>query len=190
MIVDHLADRIAADQPRDRMRSFIREARRGDQRVVLVKPQTYMNLSGSAVQQVVNWYKVGPADLVIVYDDMDLPFGELRFRESGSAGGHNGMASTIEALGRTTIPRLRVGIGRSRNAATGHVLSTFTAEEQSHLPNLLSQAADGLETWLDRGPIAAMNDINSRRDATTNGSPATGTTSSAKRSQGTVPRGH
>ncbi len=162
LIVDELSRRFEADPPRDRFKSSIRECRRGELRVVLAQPQTYLNLSGNAVQQILNWYKLEAADALIVYDDMDLGFGVMRLRESGSAGGHNGLRSIIQSTGTDQLPRLRIGIGRGRSASTAHVLSTFSEQEREVLNDLIQRACDGVEYWLDDGPVAAMNQINQK----------------------------
>jgi peptidyl-tRNA hydrolase, PTH1 family len=162
-VVDEIVQRLDAGAPRDRFRSFVWETRLGRSRVILVKPQTYMNLSGTAVQQVVNWYKADQANLIVAYDDVDLDFGTLRLRERGSAGGHNGLRSIVETLGTTDVPRLRIGIGRGSHATAAHVLSGFSTAESRELPAIIERAADGLMIWLEEGPIAAMNKLNPRQ---------------------------
>jgi PTH1 family peptidyl-tRNA hydrolase len=162
MVINELARRSGADSVKKRFRSEIAEGLLRGEKIVLVAPQTYMNLSGHAVRDVVNWYHVPHEDVLIVFDDMDLPFGQLRLRKSGSAGGHKGLKSIIEQLGGTDIPRLRVGIGRGRSAATSHVLSRFSPEEAKALPDLIRTVADGIELWVAQGITAAMNEVNQR----------------------------
>lgn len=129
--------------------------------VVLAKPTTYMNLSGVAVTQLVRWYKVPPDQLLIVHDDLDLPFGQIRLRTEGSAGGQNGMVSIIEQLGTKAIHRLKIGIGRpSRGDPKDYVLARFTKEQAAELPYLIDRAADAVELWLTEGIIPAMNKFN------------------------------
>jgi PTH1 family peptidyl-tRNA hydrolase len=129
--------------------------------VVLAKPQTFMNLSGVSVVQLVKWYKVPLDRLLVVHDDLDLPFGHLRLRAEGSAGGQNGMDSIIEQLRTKTIQRLKIGIGRpSWGDASGYVLTRFTKEQNADLPFLLGTAADAVETWLAEGIIPTMNKFN------------------------------
>jgi PTH1 family peptidyl-tRNA hydrolase len=100
--------------------------------------------------------------VLIVVDDLDLPFGQIRIRPKGSAGGHNGLKSIFQQLGTQEIPRLRVGIGRGGGGHTiGHVLSRFSSEEQAELPDVIGRAADGVELWLGRGILEAMNEMNS-----------------------------
>ena len=133
------------------------------QRVVLVKPQTYMNLSGQAVSALRNWYKIDPAhELLVIYDDLDLPFARIRIRERGSAGTHNGMRSIVAQLGTTEFPRLRVGIGQppGKMDAADYVLSRFTPEEEAVLPDVLARVADAVDVILREGLITAMNRYN------------------------------
>jgi PTH1 family peptidyl-tRNA hydrolase len=160
MVVNELARRANAEGTKKRFRSEIREGRLRDQRIVLVAPQTYMNLSGHAVREVINWYHASLEDVLIVFDDMDIPFGQLRIRPSGTAGGHNGLKSIVEQLGTTEIPRLRVGIGRARTAARSHVLSRFSPEEERALPDLIRTVCDAIELWIVDGMSKSMNVIN------------------------------
>lgn len=128
--------------------------------VVFVEPQTYMNLSGDPTQKVAAWHKVEARDMLVVVDDLDLPFGKLRMRERGSSGGHNGLKSLIEHFGQD-FPRLRIGIGRDRSGeAIGHVLGTFSPEEETRLSAIITAAADGIERWLTKTPLDAINFVN------------------------------
>jgi PTH1 family peptidyl-tRNA hydrolase len=164
MTLDRLRQALTNPTERNRFKSQIVEGSYGGEKVVLVAPQTYMNLSGHAVREVRSWYHLPIEDLIVVYDDMDLPFGTLRMRESGSAGGHNGMQSIIEQLGTNEVTRLRVGIGRSRSGAVSHVLSRFSPEEEAALPDLIQRAADAVVSWKKHGVIAAMNEVNRKAD--------------------------
>lgn len=129
--------------------------------VVLAKPQTYMNLSGIAVVQLVRWYKVPLDQLLIIHDDLDLPFGHLRLRAEGSAGGQNGMDSVIEQLRTKAVHRLKIGIGRPTwGDPRDYVLTRFTREQAADLPAIIASAADAAETWLAEGIIPAMNRFN------------------------------
>lgn len=162
MVVDELARRAGAEGGRTRFRSLIAEGRLAGEKLVLVKPQTYMNLSGHAVREVVNWYHAPRDDLLVVLDDLDLPFGGVRLRGDGSAGGHNGLASIIEQLGSNQVPRMRIGIGRGPGAARAQVLSRFSPEEEAALSSILAGAADCATWWADEGIIPAMNRCNRR----------------------------
>ena len=125
---------------------------------LLLKPQTFMNLSGRAVRQVLAWHKWTPESLLVVYDDASLPLGRLRFREKGSAGGHNGIKSMIEHLGTDAFPRLKIGIGASRPGhMTGHVLGKFSPDEQPLLENTLATALEAVQLARSQGLAAAAN---------------------------------
>jgi PTH1 family peptidyl-tRNA hydrolase len=137
-------------QKNTRFQGWIAEGRapRGGEKLYLLKPFTYMNRSGQAVRAVVDWYKLQPEGVLVVYDDLDLPLGRLRIRLSGSAGGHNGMKSIISHLGTQAFPRLRLGIGKSDPGETvGHVLGRFAPQERP----LVNGALD-----LSREAIVAM----------------------------------
>lgn len=137
----------------------------GGQRVLLVKPTTYMNLSGRSVAAVMRFYKLTAADVLVVLDDMDLEPGRLRLRARGSAGGHNGLTDVIRHLSTEDVARLRIGIGRVHgNATVDYVLSRFRPDERLALEEALSQATAACTTWVTRGIEAAMNEFNRRRD--------------------------
>lgn len=129
--------------------------------VVLAKPTTFVNLSGLAVGALVRRYRLPLGNLLVIYDDLDLPLGSLRLRPGGSAGGHKGMKSIIAALGTEGFPRLRVGIGRPPDGdQVGYVLSDFTSEELPTLGPLRERVAQAVECALTLGLIAAMNQFN------------------------------
>jgi PTH1 family peptidyl-tRNA hydrolase len=161
--LDTLARRHNLEFRGKRANSLIAEGNIAGQRVALVKPQTFMNLSGQAVSALRGWYKIDPArELLVVYDDLDLPFGKLRLRERGSAGTHNGMRSIVGQLGSNEFPRLRVGIDQppGKMDAAAYVLSRFRKEEEAELPFLLDTIADAVELLLREGLTAAMNKYN------------------------------
>lgn len=162
MVVDELARRAGDATSRKRFRSEVIDGRLPEGRAILIKPQTYMNESGHAVREALNWYRVDPEDMLVVVDDLALPFGQLRIRKSGSAGGHNGLRSIIAQVGTQEFPRLRVGIGRGPHKGKAHVLSNFAPSEREHLPKVIDAAADAVELWMREGAIAAMNDVNGR----------------------------
>jgi peptidyl-tRNA hydrolase, PTH1 family len=132
------------------------------QKIVLLKPQTFMNLSGQSVRSVLDWYKLEPTEVLVLYDDLDLPLGKLRIRLSGSAGGHNGMKSIISHLGTPTFPRLRMGIGKSQDETISHVLGKFSAAESAIVADVLQLSADAVELSLGSGVEKAMNKYNNR----------------------------
>ncbi len=162
MVVDELARRGGDGTNRKRFRSELYETRLATGKTILVKPQTYMNESGHAVREVLGWYRVDTEQAIVLVDDLDLPFGQLRIRQRGSAGGHNGLRSIIGQLGSDAFPRLRIGIGRGPNQAKAHVLSHFAPEEQQSLPQVIDAAADAVELWMAEGIVTAMNQVNGR----------------------------
>jgi PTH1 family peptidyl-tRNA hydrolase len=136
-------------------------------KIRLLKPLTYMNRSGQAIQAVTNWYKLPPESVLVIYDDMDLPLGKTRLRLSGSAGGHNGMKSAIAHLGTQNFPRLRIGIGRPKGATNGdentvsYVLGKFSTTETKFVSELLNFVCECVELCLKQGVEKAMNRCNS-----------------------------
>ena len=158
-----LARRHSLQFDRKIAKSRVAEGRIEGQRVALAKPFTYMNVIGQAVVGLRQWYKIdAERELLVIYDDLDLPFGALRLRERGSAGTHNGMKSLIGQLGSQVFPRIRVGIGQGppgRDAAK-YVLGRFTREEEAALPEIHARVADAAEMILREGFAAAMNRYN------------------------------
>jgi peptidyl-tRNA hydrolase, PTH1 family len=149
----------------------IAEWRRGSDRVFLVKPQTFMNLSGESVSAFRSFYKLEPEDLLIAYDDMDLPLGRLRLRMAGGAGGHNGMKSILGVLGSNQVDRLRIGVGRpDRGDEVGFVLGRFSADEAKTMAQAIDFSVDSIRSWLTQGMSATMNLFN-RNDSETESKP-------------------
>jgi PTH1 family peptidyl-tRNA hydrolase len=171
MVVDEVTRRLAATERRNRFRSDLVEAFDGGEKVVLLKPRTYMNLSGSAVREAINWYKVPIEDVLVVVDDIDLPFGSTRLRAKGGSGGHNGLKSIIAELGLETFSRMRIGIGRGPGHATRQVLTRFTSDEERVLPAVLGTAADCVLEWERQGIISAMNRCNRAPESENGSSP-------------------
>jgi PTH1 family peptidyl-tRNA hydrolase len=137
------------------------EGKIADVGIVLARPLTYMNLSGQAVRQLVGFYQLPLEDILVIYDDLDLPLGTIRLRPEGGSGGHKGMRSIIEALGSQAFPRLRVGIGRPLgNDAVSYVLSDFTADEQITLESVYEKVVAAVELFLREDIEAAMNVYN------------------------------
>jgi len=128
--------------------------------VLLVKPVTFMNNSGLAVAQVVEHFDLAGDDFLIIYDDFHLPFGQIRFRTRGSAGGHNGIKSVIYHLQSEKFSRLKIGIGSPREQAVDYVLSDFSGAEAQKLDAVFALAYKGVQTWLKQGIQQAMNDFN------------------------------
>jgi PTH1 family peptidyl-tRNA hydrolase len=136
--------------------------RRDSDVIVLLKPLTFMNVSGGPIAGLARYYKIATADVLIVADDVNLPLGRLRARSSGSEGGHNGLRSVAESFGTTTYARLRVGVGRGdvRRDLADHVLSRFDADEWTGISSAIARAADAVETWVDHGMDDVMNVYN------------------------------
>jgi PTH1 family peptidyl-tRNA hydrolase len=128
----------------------------------LVKPLTYMNNSGTAVQQAMQWFKMLPEECLVCYDDLNLNVGAIRIRGEGSAGGHNGMKDIIAKLGSNQFPRLRIGIGHDFRSGgqINYVLSPFTAEQRKIIDTALEKAVDAIQTYFNEGIEAAMNEFN------------------------------
>lgn len=134
-----------------------------EHRLLLVKPETFMNASGEAVQPLVAYYKIDLSHLLVIVDDLDLPTGKLRLRPFGGAGGHNGLKSIINRLGSNQFPRLRVGIGRppGRMDPAAYVLQDFSPAEEEIMAQTRDRAVKAIDYWLEQGLDAAMNTFNS-----------------------------
>lgn len=149
----------------DTFESRLARADREGRKAILCQPVTYMNLSGVAVRKLMDYYRVPSGRLLVIVDDADLPLGELRLRPSGSSGGHHGLESVEQHLGRRDYARLRLGIGRDQPASrqiTDFVLSRIKAEEMSVFDTVLETAVRQVECWLVAGVQKAMNDFNGR----------------------------
>lgn len=165
MAVDLLAAELGAGRWRTRCRSLAAEAFWGGEKVVLAKPQTFMNRSGEAVAPLLRWYGLGPSGLLVVCDDLDLPLGRIRIRKKGGDGGHRGLKSIIAALGSGEFARLRVGIGRPgpEKDVVEWVLERFTAEEGPFVEESLVRAVRAVLVILEAGIEEAMNRFNRRQ---------------------------
>lgn len=162
MVLDELAKMLDAKFGRMQANALVADARRGDQRLVLAKPRTFMNRSGPAVGGLQRFYKAPLERLLVIYDDADLPFEALRLRPDGGSAGQKGMKSIIENLGGEVFARLRVGIGRpkGRMRTPDHVLQDFSRGEQEALPFVLQRAVEAALAFVDEGIVAAMNRYN------------------------------
>ncbi len=164
-VLDVLARRYGVTFSPHKFRALAARVRIGDENVLLIKPLTYMNLSGEAVGPIVRFYKVPLDHILVVYDDLDLPFGTLRLRAKGGSGGHKGLKSIIQHLGSEEFPRLRVGIGRppNRMEPADFVLQPFSAREEEEMALVREEAADAIEVWVQEGIQRAMNLVNAPR---------------------------
>ena len=166
MALDVLADRLSLTFGRHKANAAVAEGRRpGHARFVLAKPSTFMNLSGGPVAALLTFYKVPPERLIVLHDELDIPFDELRLKHGGGHGGHNGLRDIIARLGTGDFTRVRLGIGRppGRQPAADFVLRDFTATEREALPVLLEDAADAVELIASDGLAAAQQRFHSPR---------------------------
>ncbi len=150
-VLDELGKRLNLSFNKNKFESLYAEDFVDFQKHLFVKPQTFMNLSGQAVRPLADYYGVADEDVLIIYDDLDLQVGQLRFRLKGSAGGHNGMKDVIQQLGHQEIKRARIGIGRPLPSQTvvQHVLSRFSKEDQSSIDQVVDRTAEAVEFWLE-----------------------------------------
>ena len=167
MVVERLADENRLGSWRRRFHSRAVEGRITNIRVLLMKPQTFVNESGRAVRDAVDWCQVSPHDVIIVCDDFNLPLGKLRVRGSGGSGGHNGLESVIDRLGTADVSRLRIGIGaEKRSDDRDFVLSPFTASEREVMDTAVEHAVCALKVWLKSGLERCQNEFNTDPDST------------------------
>jgi PTH1 family peptidyl-tRNA hydrolase len=162
MFIDQLAERIGARGMKVQSKAIVISGLHEEHKLILAKPQTYMNLSGQSVQGLLHFYKIPHTHLLIAHDDMDIPYGTIRIRPTGGPGGQRGMANTIELLGTKDFPRLRLGIGRppGRMDPKDYVLQDFSKDELKLMPDLLSRATDAALEFVMNGLNAAMNKYN------------------------------
>ncbi|PKM90050.1 MAG: aminoacyl-tRNA hydrolase [Firmicutes bacterium HGW-Firmicutes-12] len=164
MVVDNLANRWGIIVNMKKHRSILGEGVFAGIKVMIVKPQTYMNKSGEAVLEIVNYYRDKIDDIIIIHDDLDLDFGRIRFRENGGTGGHRGLGSITNLLNSSEYPRLKIGIGHpiGQVPVEAYVLNDFLPQEKQMLPNIMEACLDGLECWCKEGVLKSMNDFNSK----------------------------
>jgi len=159
--IDYLAASRSLGRPASKFRGeFWR-----DSDCILLKPLTYMNLSGFAVRDVFDFYKMGPSDVLVVCDDVALPYGQLRLRAGGSAGGQKGLASVISCLGTLEVPRLRIGVGNVKNPSgnlASWVLGHLNKQEMDILPDVLKNVEAGIKAWLSLDIERAMSKVNAK----------------------------
>ena len=162
MLVDRIAVRLDARGMKVQSKAIVTTAMYEDRKLILAKPQTYMNLSGQSVQGLIHFYKLPLANVLIAYDDLDIPFGTIRIRPGGGPGGQRGMASTIQHIGTNDFPRLRIGIGRppGKMDPAAYILQDFTRAEMKILSEILDRAADAALEFVLNGLDKAMNKYN------------------------------
>ncbi|QNM04331.1 aminoacyl-tRNA hydrolase [Qiania dongpingensis] len=163
--IDELADSYRIGVDTKKHKGLIGKGNIGGQKVILLKPQTYMNLSGESIREVLDYYKLTPEELLVIYDDINLDPGQLRIREKGSAGGHNGMKNIISHLGTDVFSRIRVGVGSKppRMDLADYVLGHFSAEELPEVRESLVHAAEAAAMIAAGDMAAAMNKFNGKK---------------------------
>lgn len=166
MLADALAARWDAAGWRTKQDALVAEARLGAEKILLVKPLTYMNESGRAVGPLLSWYKLEASDLIVAHDDIDLPVGMIRLRKKGSAGGHNGMKSILYHVQDENFPRVRIGVGHpahARDQVIRHVLSPFSAEDAQKIREAIEYLLPAVESIITEGIDLAMNKYNPKK---------------------------
>lgn len=166
MVVDELAKRLDVTFGKEDRSAYCAEYR-APEKILIIKPTTYMNLSGIAVGAYANFYHIAPEDIAVIQDDMDLPVGHLRIRRKGSAGGHNGIKSITEHLGTEEYPRFKIGIGhpdRNNKAVINHVLHQFQGEDKAAIEAAVKAMAEALELWIREDDLnAVMTKYNTKK---------------------------
>ncbi|WP_027415769.1 aminoacyl-tRNA hydrolase [Aneurinibacillus terranovensis] len=162
-VIDRLADQWDIALNQGKFKGLIGEGRVGNEKIILVKPLTYMNLSGECVAPLLHFYKLAPQDdLLVVYDDMDLPCGKIRLRTKGSSGGHNGIKSLIAHLGSEEFKRIKVGIDRPQpgRKVVDYVLTPFSMEQQAEVEDAVKRASEAVKAWTEISFLRVMNQFN------------------------------
>ena len=164
-VLEALSRKLGVSITREKEQALVGECFVGGQKVILALPQTYMNLSGESVSRLAHWYKIEPENLLVVYDDIDIPQGHIRIRKNGSAGTHNGMRSIVGLLGYENFPRLRVGVGQKREGyeLADWVLGHYIGEEQEVADKAFQQAADAIVDYIENGIDSAMRTYNTKK---------------------------
>lgn len=162
MTIDKISKEWGIPVQQAKFRALVGEGRIDFEKVLLVKPQTYMNLSGESVVEILHFYKLTEEDIVVIYDDLDLPLGQLRLREKGSAGGHNGIKSIIQHLGTQEFKRIKIGIDRPLpgRSVSDYVLQTFSASDTETIQKAIEQAAKASAAWTKESFLQVMNRFN------------------------------
>lgn len=164
-VIDRLADDCRIDVSMKKHKAICGKGCIGGQKVILCKPQTYMNLSGESIRELADYYKVAPEDIIIIFDDISLEPGQLRIRAKGSAGGHNGIKSIIAHLGTQEFPRVKVGVGEKPKGwdLADYVLSRFGSEDRKVMDEAVKEASSAVQMMIGDGVDAAMNKYNAKK---------------------------
>ncbi len=158
--IDYLSDKYNIDVNRIKFKGIYGEGFINNNKVILLKPTTYMNLSGESIREVVNFYKLKNEEVIVIYDDVSLEIGKLRIREKGSAGGHNGIKSIIGNINTEVFPRIKIGVGQPKGDLVSHVLGRFTKKESEDLMEVIEASANAVEIMIKEGTKEAMNKFN------------------------------
>ncbi|KIL53710.1 peptidyl-tRNA hydrolase [Jeotgalibacillus alimentarius] len=161
-VIDELAERWNAPLMQTKFKGIFSKAVVNGEKVILLKPLTYMNLSGESIRPLMDYFQIDIEDIVVIYDDLDLPMGKMRLRQKGSAGGHNGIKSTIAHLGTQEFNRIRIGIDRPPHGmkVPDYVLSRFSKEEWTEMGQVVAKSADACERFLEKPFLEVMNEFN------------------------------
>lgn len=165
MVLDRICEQYSCEIKKIKFKSLIGECRIGDSRVLLCKPQTFMNNSGQAVNEVLSFYKLTPEQALIIFDDISLPPGKIRIKRGGSDGGHNGMKNIIYLSGKNTFPRIKVGVGAKPHPdydLKDWVLGSFSREDAALMKNSIQNAADAAACFVREGVDSAMNKFSNK----------------------------
>lgn len=159
-VIDLIADRYNIPSNREKFKGIYGEGNINGEKVILLKPSTYMNLSGESVREATSFYKIKNENVIVLYDDISLDVGRLRIRSQGSAGGHNGIKNIIANLGTDIFPRVKIGVGQPRGELVSHVLGKFSKEDYGKLKEVFKVSIDAVENIISSGITEAMNRFN------------------------------
>lgn len=160
-VIDFMAEKYNISINRTKFKGVYGEGNINGEKVILLKPTTYMNLSGESLRQVIDFYKIEKDNIIVIYDDISLEVGRMRIRAKGSAGGHNGIKSIIAHVGDDVFPRIKIGVGAPKNDLVSHVLGKFSKDERGLLNQVVEAATDATDTIMCKGVSEAMNLFNS-----------------------------
>lgn len=158
--IDYISSKNNIDINKSKFKGVFGEGFIEGQKVILLKPTTYMNLSGESIREVINFYKIDNNKIIVIYDDISLEIGKLRIREKGSAGGHNGIKSIIANMGTDVFPRIKIGVGQPKGDLVSHVLGRFNKEEEQDLKEVIEASSKAVEIIIQYGAKQAMNELN------------------------------
>lgn len=163
-VIDKMAEKLNIKVDKKQGKALVQTAFWDGKKILLVKPQTYMNLSGQAVMELLNYYQDQIENLIVIHDDLDLPPGQLRFKSGGGTGGHNGLKSIIQYLNSQDFDRLKIGIGHPQYSdVKDYVLTGFSKEEKTEVEREVERAVEGIKVWLNEGIERAMNGFNQKK---------------------------